>query len=574
VPSNRPTHSGNAAQDYVKKGFGTLFFSVFAIMGLAFTGVMIWSIAQTLRPYFWKATPCTILQSQRATDDLEKTSNSGEPIVIRYRYEAGGRAFESTRLDKGIKKSIDSNEVERLLFKYAADTNSICYVNASNPEEAVLRRGSLWPALFIFLPLVFVAVGVGGIIAVWRGERLKQRTVTRRQVNTLGTAGKVFFFGIFTLVGGILGYFFVGRPLQTYFAAKNWPETPCEIVTSQVVQHSSGKGGSTYSIDIAYRYEVRGRELSSTTYSITSLSGSSSAGRSSKERVVARYPVGMKTVCYVNPEDPTDTLLNRDLSPWLLLGLIPGIFLSVGLVGLGRVIWPSLQRMRERSTMPILPGASAIVPNAPIGQAMVGPAVLNPQHSPMGKFGAAVFFALFWNGITGVFVWIAVNSFIEGNPEWFLTVFITPFVLVGLLVLLFVGSTFLNLFNPRMQLALNSLAVPLGGTLDASWSIRGSSSRIEHLKLTVEGREETSHGSGKTRRTERKVFVTLPLADTTDPQQIAQGRASVAIPDAYKPTQDEDYPKVIWTVKAAGEIPRYPDLEEEFEITVLAREVH
>jgi Protein of unknown function (DUF3592) len=574
VPLNRPTRSENAAQDYVKKGFGTLFFSVFAILGLAFTGIMLWSIAQTLRPYFWKTTPCTILQSERATDGLERTSNSGEPIVIRYRYEAGGRAYESTRLDKGIKRSIDSNEVERLLFKYAADTNSICYVNASNPEEAVLRRGSLWPALFIFLPLVFVAVGVGGIIAVWRGEKWKQRTMTRRQANALGSVGKVFFFGVFTLVGGILGYFFIGRPLQTYFAAKDWPETPCEIVRSSVVPHAGSKGSSTYSIDITYRYEVRGRELQSSTYSITSLSGSSSAGRSSKEKVVARYPAGMKTVCYVNPEDPTDTLLNRDLSPWLLLGLIPAIFLSVGLVGLGSMIRPALRRMRERSTMPILPGTSAIMPNAPIGQAMAGPVVLNPQHSPMAKFWAAVFFALFWNGITGVFVWIAVMSFIDGKPEWFLTVFITPFVLIGLVVLLFVGSTFLNLFNPRMQLTLNSPAVPLGGTLDATWLISGSSSRIEHLKLTVEGREETSHGSGKTRRTERKVFVTLPLAETNDPQQIARGRASVEIPEGHKPSQDEDYPKVIWTVKAVGQIPRYPDLEEEFEITVLAREVH
>src|SRR4030095_8662390 len=123
-------------------------------------------------------------------------------------------------------------------------------------------------------------------------------------------------------------------------------------------------------------------------------------------------------------------------------------------------------------------------------------------------------------------------------------------------------------------LSLNSPVVPLGGTLGASWSISGPNSRVKHLKLTVEGREETSHGSGKTRRTERKVFVTLPLVETTDPQQIARGRASVEIQEAHKPSQNEDYPKVIWTVKAVGEIPRYPDLEEEFEITVLAREVH
>jgi hypothetical protein len=40
-----------------------------------------------------------------------------------------------------------------------------------------------------------------------------------------------------------------------------------------------------------------------------------------------------------------------------------------------------------------------------------------------------------------------VSSFIEGKPEWFLAVFITPFVLVGLGLLVFTGSAFLNLFH-------------------------------------------------------------------------------------------------------------------------------
>ena len=39
---------------------------------------------------------------------------------------------------------------------------------------------------------------------------------------------------------------------------------------------------------------------------------------------------------------------------------------------------------------------------------------------------------LFWNGIVSVFVVLAVNSHLEGNPEWFLTIFIIPFVLIGI----------------------------------------------------------------------------------------------------------------------------------------------
>ena len=39
---------------------------------------------------------------------------------------------------------------------------------------------------------------------------------------------------------------------------------------------------------------------------------------------------------------------------------------------------------------------------------------------------------LFWNGMVALFVTIAVNSHLRGEPEWFLTLFMVPFVLVGL----------------------------------------------------------------------------------------------------------------------------------------------
>jgi hypothetical protein len=320
-----------------------LFLGVFAIAGLGFLGFLLWAFSNSVKVYFWKATPCTIVESRNGSETLEPTSKSNGPLVIRYRYEADGETHYSTALDVGMRESLDATKIEKLLFKYPADSNSTCYVNPKNPKEVALRRPPLWPIVFIFLPLIFIGIGVGGIISVWRGKSAVRR-VTRS--DKMGTVGKLVFFGIFTLVGGIAGYFIAGRPLQTYFAAKHWPETPCEIVSSSVGRHSGSKGGSTYSIDITYRYQVREREFKSDTYSI--MMGGSSSGRSSKQRVVARYPVGSKSVCYVNPEDPTETVLNRDLSPWMLLGLIPAIFLLVGITGLVSTVRSSLQGVLKR----------------------------------------------------------------------------------------------------------------------------------------------------------------------------------------------------------------------------------
>jgi hypothetical protein len=559
------------AQKAVSKGCGTLFFSVFAILGLALSGVLLVSFYQTVRPYFWMATPCTIIESRRDSDTLERTSTSDGP-VIRYRYEAGGATHESGRLDFGMKESLDSKKIDRLLYKYPIDSNATCYVNPKNPAEVALRRGPLWPIVFVAIPLVFVAVGVGGIVGVWKKGTIGGGARRTTRTKNLGPVGMIFFFGMFALAGGALGYFLVVRPLQKYFAAKNWPETPCEIISSSVGSHSGSKGSTTYSVDITYRYQVGGREYQSDTYSL--MSGSSS-GRGSKEAAVARYPVGSKAVCYVNPEDPTDTLLNRELTWWLLLGLLPLAFLAVGVIGLFNIARTALKKSGMALGGPTLPGIPTL-PSAAVAAPTMpgGPVVLKADASPLVKLAGAMFIALFWNGITGVFVGFAVNSFLNARPEWFLTIFITPFVLIGIGLLVLVGSTFLNLFNPRMQLTVNSTTIPLGGTLEASWGFTGSSSRVQRFKLTLEGREETTQGHGKNRRTNTKVLVSLPLTDTADPRQIGQGRATVEIPGDQKPSQNEENPKVVWKLKAAGEIPRFPDFEEEYEITIVAREVH
>ncbi|MEI7822324.1 MAG: hypothetical protein WCK55_15530 [Verrucomicrobiota bacterium] len=53
-------------------------------------------------------------------------------------------------------------------------------MNASSPSESALRRGNLWLLLFGLIPLVFIAVGVGGIIAVWRAKPASASAVSGR----------------------------------------------------------------------------------------------------------------------------------------------------------------------------------------------------------------------------------------------------------------------------------------------------------------------------------------------------------------------------------------------------------
>ncbi|MEQ1862530.1 MAG: DUF3592 domain-containing protein [Chthoniobacteraceae bacterium] len=562
------TSAASTPKTIAQKGCGTVFFGMFALFGVLIFAVIARSLVETARTYFWEETPCTILEARR----LE--AGADDDFIVRYRYMVEGRSYTSSRYTMGMKESLDSSKIERLISRYPAGGNTLCHVNLKKPGEAVLQRGSLWIGLVLLFPLIFVAIGAFGIVSVWREKGLAGVITTRRKGGgAVEKFGPIFFFGIFAIVGGVLFYFLTLRTMKLYFDARSWPETPCTIVSSSVGSHrstSNGKTSTTYSVDIVYSYVVGRREYRSDRYGIM---GGSSSGRAGKAAVVARHRPGTKAVCFVNPNDPTDALLNRELSGVMFIGLLPAVFLLIGVIGLFATVRTMLKSSGTVTIpgVPTLPGQQSV----PLAQSVVpggiatGPAVLEPSASPKAKFIGAVIVALFWNGITSVFVVSAVKSWSSGTPEIFLSLIMIPFLLVGLALVGVSVAMFLNLFNPRIALVVSSQSAPLGGTIDFRWNFRGAVARIRSLRIVLEGREEARYRSGKNAATDRKVFAQLAIVETDDPGRIREGQAQFVVPDNVMHSWDGGDNKIIWQLQVRGEIPRYPDVSEDFDFTVL-----
>jgi len=85
-----------------------------------------------------------------------------------------------TRDTVGISAGTSPASIQRAVQRYPKGAPAFCYVNASSPSESALRRGNLWLLLFGLIPLVFIAVGVGGIIAVWRAKPASALAVSER----------------------------------------------------------------------------------------------------------------------------------------------------------------------------------------------------------------------------------------------------------------------------------------------------------------------------------------------------------------------------------------------------------
>jgi hypothetical protein len=136
----------------------------------------------------------------------------------------------------------------------------------------------------------------------------------------------VAFLSLFLLVGIGLSFIFVTSALRV-LKARSWPAVPCTILSSEVGVHQ-GDDSDTYSVDVSYSYTFQGREHKSDRYQF--LRGST-GGRQAKERIVRRLPPLTRTVCYVNPDDPSESVLNRDFGTEYAFILVPLVFVVASL---------------------------------------------------------------------------------------------------------------------------------------------------------------------------------------------------------------------------------------------------
>lgn len=548
---------------------GSVFGLGFFLMGSLFTYFVAREAYSAARTYSWTTVPCVIVASAVAEHPDAAEASEAFVFTVRYRYLFGGEEREADRFKPGYRGSADAGEAFRLAERYREGARTECHVDPRNPSSAALRRPSLWIGLMVLFPLLFVAVGFGVLFFLWRPTREREKgfasnlqAISQRARKGTGTGCVVAFFSLFLLVG--LGILFVTtlRPAAQILEARSWRETPCRVVASQVRSHE-GDDSTTYSVDILYAYERGGKEYRSNRYQFL---GGSSGGYDGKAAIVSRLPPGTETLCWVNPHDPTEAVLVRGFTKAHLIGLVPLLFVLAG----GAGVLFTLRAARRKAAA--APGATWL-PAGPsragaTAAFATGPVALRPKATPFGKLVGIILVAAFWNGIVSVFVWQAVREWRAGNPNWFLMLFLVPFLLIGLLMIVGIVYQFLALFNPRPYLTVGSSSLNLGGETSLNWKFTGLVGRIDRLRIFLEGREEATYRRGTTSYTDREVFATIPIADTSGSVNVSAGSATIRVPEGTMHSFDAPHNKIVWRLKVKGEIRSWPDVDEELDVVV------
>lgn len=559
--------------------FLTLFLSIFIAIGVLAVWMSLRDARRTHEASVWPKAPAEIVLSS-IDESARRQGKFRVEVIFEYHWE--GRKYRS-EVATDSQPSFDSyREAQRWVDAHPIGARITCTVNPAQPREAVLEeaRGS-WTGRLLFASafgLMFCLLPAAFIVAIWRAPRssaaLEARPLSRGLESSRSGLGGIVFAGLFIVVGlGMLVPFFI-RPLARVLDARSWKEVPCRIESS-AVRTSTGES-TTYAVEILYAYRVRNREFKSNRYSL-GMQGVTSSGRSGKEAIVARYPEGSAAVCYVDPQDPTMAVLNRGFEPTMLIGLFPLIFIGVGIAVLVGSRRAASLASNARGSLPAVhpspvdPRGFTTSPSAEstsMGSPTETPVVLKPSASPTARFVGTLLVALFWNGIVGLFVSQVLNNFRHGFGEWFAVLFLVPFVLIGLGMLVATGYFFATLFNPRPVVTLSTSQLHPGGTVQIGWQFQGRVERVQRLSMRLVGREVVRYRRGTNTVRDESIFTDHLIFESPDRPTIRHGAIEFAIPPTAIPTFQASNNELVWVLQVLGDIEHWADVREEFPLTL------
>jgi hypothetical protein len=392
----------------------------------------------------------------------------------------------------------------------------------------------------------------------------------------MSTGCACVFFGVFLLIGAMFfGLLLYTLTLPELSALVRYVEHTATVLDKRLVENA-GDDGPTYRPELLIRYTVDNREYQTWTYEAGKVA---SGGRAGKQAILDRFVVGQDYPCWYDPADPGRAVLVRGLSWVNLFLLIPLIFMAVGAGGIyyalaNRGKSPEQRAAEQRG--PNGPALPAVPDRAPSGPGSTLPFVLSPITSPGLQVAGALFLALFWNGVTWVFVALVAGGLFQGKLQWFLTLFLIPFVLVGLgLIGFFVKQVLVATGVGATQVEISAHPLYPGKGYEAFLSQAGPL-RLRSLTVELVCAEETKYTVGTDTRTETKVLSRTELLRqdevTAERGLPFEARFPLRVPRGAMHSFEARHNKVFWKLVVRGDVIGWPDFEREYLLIVHPRQ--
>jgi hypothetical protein len=197
---------------------------------------------------------------------------------------------------------------------------------------------------------------------------------------------------------------------------------------------------------------------------------------------------------------------------------------------------------------------------------------LPPSQSPGWRLMATTIFAWSWLAVGGVLgVW-AISSHVAGRPEWFLTVFLLPFLAVGVWSIRYwLRQIWIDTGMGLTTVEISDCPLVPGREYQVVLAQQGHI-RVKSLELWLVCEEEATYRQGTDIRTEVRRVVEERLSSHRDfqiePALPFQTEVAVAIPATAMHSFHSPHNSVSWKLVVRGEVAHWPKFERGFPIVV------
>ncbi|OHB68171.1 MAG: hypothetical protein A2V70_19695, partial [Planctomycetes bacterium RBG_13_63_9] len=237
-----------------------------------------------------------------------------------------------------------------------------------------------------------------------------------------------------------------------------------------------------------------------------------------------------------------------------------------------------LQRRQQRDLFGTNGAAARKFPSIPNGIDIINsPGIKLKYRLPIAKSPGWVLFGalltcLFWNGIVSVFVVLAVRGHFDGRPDWFLTLFVVPFALVGIALIVYFVRQFLvttGVGPTLVEISDHPLHPGQKCQLFVSQSGRLT---LNSIRVLLVCQEEATYRQGTDTRTETREVYRQEVFRREN-FEVRRGlpfkaECELDVPAGAMHSFRADHNEIAWKLIVQGDIARWPDYERPFPLVI------
>ncbi len=376
--------------------------------------------------------------------------------------------------------------------------------------------------------------------------------------------GKIFlflfalpFFGV-----GVWMTYSVGSNLADAWQMRSWQATEARLTSGGYTSHA-GDDSTTYEAYATYTYTVGGRSYSNDRVGIAG--GADNVGSyqlDTGRRLGAAFGNGQPIVVYVNPAEPAESIIDRNLR-WSLIGFKSIFLLVFGGVGLGLLIYVFRSPKKKDPSDPAYRDAPWLV-----NDKWQTPTIRSNSKSTMYVTWG---FAAFWNLISAPLPFVVYVEVLEKENNLALIGLLFPLVGLVLITWAIRQTREWRRFGPT-PVTLDPYPGSIGGHVGGTIDVRAPYDSAARFKLTLTGVNSYVSGSGKNRsRREKAVWQDTQYAHAEPRVDGTRVTFRFGVP-AGQPESDAEQSGDryhLWRLNLKAELPG-ADLDRDFEIPVYA----